>query len=292
MSQQEDNLDVSVIVPVWNGRSTVLACIDALRRQTLPAARYEILIVDNGSTDDTRDLLEHEGVEALVEPDGGSYAARNLGLIRARGRFVAFTDADCVPAPDWLERMLDYAIAAGPDLGVVAGEIVIAGEATADANLYERVFAFRQRFNIDRGQCVTANWMSPVAVLRKLGPFDPRARSGGDWRMSKAIRDAGYKLVFASSAIVTHPPRATLGEIARKRRRVAGGRWVAARNRRLLPALSVETRDLAQKLIYAGRIRSLSVPQKVRLFGILSYLYVASIVEIIRLYRGADPART
>ena len=105
--QTLDNNDgipfVSVIVPVYNDGQRIGKCIEALLIQTYPQAHFEIIIVDNGSNDNTRSVIEEHPVKLLVEDRiQSSYAARNKGIKNAKGEVIAFTDADCIPAPDWI----------------------------------------------------------------------------------------------------------------------------------------------------------------------------------------------
>ena len=104
---------VAVVIPVWNGRTILGRCLDALERQTLPRERFDIIVVDNGSTDGTADIARgYANVTVLEEPTPGSYAARNTALADVRAPITAFTDADCIPDPDWLVRVLEAAAAA------------------------------------------------------------------------------------------------------------------------------------------------------------------------------------
>jgi len=106
---ETDHPLVSVIIPVYNDPDGIRRCFEALRKQSYPTERFEILAVDNGSTDDTRAVIQDAlaGVPngyLLVEDEiQGSYAARNAGIERATGEVLAFTDADCTPAPTWIE---------------------------------------------------------------------------------------------------------------------------------------------------------------------------------------------
>src|ERR1044071_6513252 len=96
---------VSVIVPVWNDSARLDRCLRALEEQTYPGDLYEVVVVDNGSDEPLGPVIERHGRASLVrETKPGSYAARNTGLAHARGEVVAFTDADCLPAPDWIEQ--------------------------------------------------------------------------------------------------------------------------------------------------------------------------------------------
>jgi glycosyltransferase involved in cell wall biosynthesis len=122
-AEMQNSLLISVIIPVWNSGALLRRCLEALARQTLGPDCFEIIVVDNGSSDDSAAIANSfPGVVLLSEPRPGSYAARNRGLARARGDFIAFTDADCVPAPDWLEQAL-AAARRHPGAGVLAGRI-------------------------------------------------------------------------------------------------------------------------------------------------------------------------
>ena len=119
---------VAVVIPVWNGEAVLGRCLDALARQTLPRDAYQIIVVDNGSSDATPEIARsYPGVELLEEPRPGSYVARNLGIERVQAPITVFTDADCEPAPDWLEQVV-CAAAANPGFGVLAGKIELFDE--------------------------------------------------------------------------------------------------------------------------------------------------------------------
>jgi glycosyltransferase involved in cell wall biosynthesis len=91
---------VSIIVPVYNGSRTIDALLTSLLALDYPPDQHEILIVDNKSTDDTRQRIQRYPVTLLEETEiQGSYAARNRGIEAAQGEILAFTDADCVVEP-------------------------------------------------------------------------------------------------------------------------------------------------------------------------------------------------
>ena len=108
---------VSVIVPVRDGAAHVGRCLAALCAQSWPPDALEIIVVDDGSIDETRGRVRDHPVTLLVERGGrGPYAARNAGLARATGEILAFTDADCVPAKDWVARGVEVLDAEAADL--------------------------------------------------------------------------------------------------------------------------------------------------------------------------------
>src|SRR4051794_4110503 len=102
-----DDLRVSVVIPARNASATLGRTLDCLARQELDG-RYEVLVVDDGSDDGTPDLARRAaGPVTVLEPGRvGAAEARNLGVAAGAAPAIAFTDADCFPAPDWLARGL------------------------------------------------------------------------------------------------------------------------------------------------------------------------------------------
>ena len=97
---------VSIIIPTFNGASRIGNCLDALLPQ-ITGRDAEILVVNDGSTDNTAGVVEnYPQVRLITQANAGPAAARNLGAREARGAILLFTDDDCVPMPDWLDAML------------------------------------------------------------------------------------------------------------------------------------------------------------------------------------------
>ncbi len=108
---------ISVIVPVWNAARFLPQVIEALEGQDLPSTEYEVLLVDNGSSDESVAVMKRYGrVRLLHESRRGAYAARNRAAAEAKGDILAFTDADRVVGQGWLRAILD---------GFAAGEVEV-----------------------------------------------------------------------------------------------------------------------------------------------------------------------
>jgi glycosyltransferase involved in cell wall biosynthesis len=99
----------SVVVPVYNGGELFLRCLRALFAQTLARDQYEVIVVDDGSTDSSAAYAASFGATVISQANAGAPAARNAGIYAARGEWVAFTDADCVPSRRWLQALLQRA---------------------------------------------------------------------------------------------------------------------------------------------------------------------------------------
>jgi glycosyltransferase involved in cell wall biosynthesis len=118
----------SVVVCTHNRSARLARCLAALSAQSAAANEYEVIIVDNGSSDDTRDLAtafcrRHPAFRYISEPNPGVAVARNTGVRDSAGAILAFADDDTEPEPSWLQRILGC-FRALPDVGVVGGEII------------------------------------------------------------------------------------------------------------------------------------------------------------------------
>ncbi len=111
---------ISVVIPVFNAGRYLEQVIDSLELQDYDRDRFEIIMVDNNSTDDSTAIIgRHPAIKLLQEPTQSSYAARNLGINSSVGEIIAFTDSDCMPQKDWLSK-IEIAMR-NPCTGIVLG---------------------------------------------------------------------------------------------------------------------------------------------------------------------------
>lgn len=245
---------VSVIIPTFNQHSELARCLAALSRQTYPAHRFEVIVVDN----DSKPPLAQDDVpyvRLVRERKPGSYAARNRGILTARGDVLAFTDADCIPRADWIEQGVAAVECIGAR-GIVGGRIdtvVRDLDRPTAAEIVDSVLAFPQERYVAAGFAVTANLFTTKATFDRVGHFNETLMSGGDVEWGGRVRQDGLPIVYAAEVAVSHHARRTVGQLWRKSRRVAGGvQQIAQRRGR-------GTRDIAtqalQQLILLRRIR-------------------------------------
>ena len=290
------NVKVSVIVPVWNDERRVVKCINALKHQQFVPEAYEIIIIDNGSTDRTFEEIQGiEGITVLQELKPGSYAARNKGLSVAKGHYVAFTDSDCVPDKNWLASLIECA-ETQRDIGVVAGDVSFFkddAEIIDDASLaYESFFSMNQEDYARKGVCITANWLSKKATLLELGGFNAKLKSGGDHEMAKRLTNNGLSVVFCKQAVVAHPAR-NKQEILKKRRRVIGGAWDKTDGKlKSIKLLWEAVKLYIKRTLLVFFSNEASLKQRLSVFGIISAIFFVSLSEIAKLTAGQQSTRS
>ena len=119
----KDSNFISVIVPVYNEEDNIGFLIKRLLSLNYPKNRYEIIIVDNNSKDNTPEIIKKYKVIYLNEKKQSSYAARNKGIKKAKGNILAFVDGDCIPDKEWLKNTTKHFIEEKVD--IIAGNIIL-----------------------------------------------------------------------------------------------------------------------------------------------------------------------
>jgi GT2 family glycosyltransferase len=193
---------VSIIIPAHNAEKTLRACLTACACQTYPET--EIIVVDDGSTDATTRIAQSFPVRFVHQERRGPAAARNAGATRAQGAFLACTDSDCVPRPDWIERLV-----AGFSEGVVAvgGTYGIANPESLLAQLiHEEIMVRHEGFSEEVDFLGSFNVAYRKSAFDAAGGFDEdfTSASGEDNDLAYRLADAGGRLRFVREAIVDH----------------------------------------------------------------------------------------
>ena len=217
-------VQVAVVVPVHDDAVRLARCLDALAAQTLPPGAVEVVVADDASPVSPADVVRrHPGVRLVRLPErAGSYAARNTAVALTSAPVLAFTDADCVPDPEWLDRGL--AALAGCDVVAGAVEVFARGPRPGAVELFDAVTAFPQEHFVRRwGFGATANLLVRRATWTTVGPFDARLRSGGDADWGQRASAQGFRVAYDPRVRVRHPARASLAELFEKCTRTARG---------------------------------------------------------------------
>ena len=186
---------VSVVVASYNGERTLKACLDSLERLNYPD--YEVILVDDGSTDATRQIaFAHPNVRYFRhEKNLGLSVARNTGIAAATGEIVAFTDSDCRADEDWLYYLVggllesEFAGMGGPNLLPPEDSLVAAAVMASPGGPAHVMLTDRQAEHIPGCNMAFYKW-----ALAQIGGFDPIFHQAGDdvdlcWR----LQQAGYE---------------------------------------------------------------------------------------------------
>lgn len=210
--------DISIVIPFYNRATYVHKSIASLLIQSLPErTTVEIIAVDNGSTDNTLEILKNYPVRIVHCGVRGPGAARNAGIEAARGRIVAFTDSDCVVDSYWIRNLSeafkdpDVLVAGGRILSLMADDFV--ASFTNDMQLLDNA-----RFFEGSGYFppffATANAAYRRDALLEVGGFDNKLWMSEDADLTWRVLELGGKIAYMEDAVIYHEHRSTLKGLA------------------------------------------------------------------------------
>lgn len=271
---EETSARVSVIVPHYHDLPALDHCLSALVAQVFPQP-FEIVVADNTSPEGYEAVAAAVAGRAklVVVEDRGAGPARNGGVAASTGDLLAFTDSDCVPAPDWLSRGL-AALARGD---LVGGRMSVLIEEVGNPRpeeAFEQVFAFdNERYIKNLGFTVTANLFCRREVFDKIGGF--RVGMSEDLEWCQRAGAAGYLLIYEPLAVVGHPARRTWEELRSKWRRLSAETFALTADRPmgslrwLLRSLLLPVSALAHTPKVLSSPALTSWPQRLSALGVL-----------------------
>jgi glycosyltransferase involved in cell wall biosynthesis len=253
---------ISVVVPARNAAQSLPPLLDALAAQTAAKDGFELIVVDDGSTDATAEIVRSSGDARLVQARkrAGVAAARNLGIRAAGGELVAFVDADCVPSADWVER----AVAAFDHLqaDVLAGHIDVSVARPSSVALVDLVHYYDQERYAAEGFAATGNLWVRSEVFERAGMFDERLARGEDQEFVRRAVAAGARLRYAPEVRVSHAARGLRAQ-ARRCFAIGTDRGLAGLRSRAVGGAYVGPERSRERLAAAGiaptRARMLSI---------------------------------
>jgi len=220
----------SVVVPTLGRADALRNCLGALAGLDYPHEQFEAIVVNDGGGPEIAAIAERAGKEldlSLVESRGtGAAAARNAGLARARGRFVAFTDDDCLVDPEWLGA-LEAVLEANPGAGA-GGRLVNGAPGAFAAGSQAVLDAAKAHFNRDPRAprfFTTNNLALPAAGLREIGGFEESLLRAEDRELCERWIGSGRRLVAAPRAVVRHMRELTPLEFWRQHYGYGRGAW-------------------------------------------------------------------
>jgi succinoglycan biosynthesis protein ExoA len=216
---------VTVVVPVLDERAHIDANVDALERQDYPLDRIEVLFVDGGSTDGSRERVTELAagrpwLRLVDNPDRRASSAFNRGIEASNGEIICLVGGHAEVGPDYVARsveVLDETGAAGVGgmLRHEGDERVTRAIGLAMTSPFGMASPFRyatSRRDVD----TIGHPAYRAAVLAEVGPFDESLERNSDYELNHRIRAAGHRLVFEPAIVTSYRPRSTLRTLARQ----------------------------------------------------------------------------
>jgi len=203
------NKTVSVIIPTYNRKDLLTECIDSLLKQSYPKEDYEIIIIDDGSTDGTEKIIQtlisanNYDISYHRKERGGPSSALNLGIKKAGGKILAFIDDDAITKENWLKEattLIDK-----ENIAILEGKI---------ETIVEKISPFtHQNEKHEGGRYETINIFYTRKALNDIGVFDEdfwddkiKTHFRYDSDMAFRALEKGYKIFFSSNVMVVNPP--------------------------------------------------------------------------------------
>ncbi len=272
---------ISVIIPTYRDWESLQLCLEALLEQDIGEQNFEVIVINNdASTEIPSTLPAAQNTRFFTETRPGSYAARNRGVRESRGHILAFTDADCLPRPNWLSSAIRYF--QEEDAERLAGNVIITfeDESRSFSQIYEKAYSFRQRDNVAKGVSVTANFFVKKSTFLDIGLFNQALLSGGDMEWNRRASDVGVRIRYADDCVVTHTARVLFEDVLKKNRRITGG--MATMNNGVFAILKCLIPPINKLSVLSGR-SDLSLFEKAVAFLMLCLLRLHSIFVRLRL---------
>jgi GT2 family glycosyltransferase len=229
--QSPVTVSASIVIPAFNGAARLANCLNALVKQTA-GRNVEILVVNDGSTDNTGEVVRrYAEVGLITQANAGPAAARNRGARESQGAVILFTDDDCVPEPDWLDAML----APFHDPEIVAAKGVYLSRQTGLAARFVQIEyedRYRMMANLDSIDFIdTYSAAFRRGRFLEMGGYDTSfpVACAEDVELSYRMSARGWKMKFVPAAKVHHTHPETLSRYLRKKYKFAFWRVLAVR---------------------------------------------------------------
>lgn len=235
-----DDFDLSVVIPTHNRKETLRLCLCALAFQSLPARRWEIVVVDDGSTDGTEEFCRsyqhpNPNLRFLRQINQGAGAARRTGVEAARGEFVLLMNDDTIAEPKLLAQHLALHRQHPQEKWAVLGGFLPSQDSAQRALslwINHSAFLFPQN-SLKAGPLtgsayfVTCNLSVRRSAILEAGNFDPAFRVAEDTEMGTRLEQRGYRVYFHPEAVATHEhAQFTLNDLVRRAKAYGAANWL------------------------------------------------------------------
>ncbi len=211
---------ISLVIPMYNALDTLPRLLASIEAQTLPRDQYEVIIVDDGSTDGSGEIVRrHSDIRLLSQQNRGPAAARNLGTRAATGVVIAYTDADCVLKPDWLAKHIELherhpgidglSGSVAPATELPYGSVVLADHLCSWFNVHDRL-PEREPEHLPSLMMSVKRRMFDAGIW-----WTERRITGEDVDFCKRMVQCGMKLRYFPTPVLQHVDRSGFREFLR-----------------------------------------------------------------------------
>ncbi len=218
---------ISVVVVTKNEEDFIEECIDSIFKLDYPRERYEVIVIDGGSIDNTCQIVQKYPARLIIDQNGNLSTSRNIGIDASKGAYIASTDADCIVKNDWLKILVSNILTAPLEVVAVGGPNLVPEcdplFAKVIGYMQETFFAsggMPQSFKICEDKYVlglpNCNVLYRKEALVKIGGFDEKLTVGEDAEINSRFTDIGDKYLYVPNAIVWHHREQSLRAFSKK----------------------------------------------------------------------------
>jgi glycosyltransferase involved in cell wall biosynthesis len=205
-----NSVSISIIIPALNEEKIIGHCLESIDKLNMRHLVAEVIVVDNGSTDNTIQISESYGAKVLIKREGTISSLRNYGAKASTGDILAFLDADCVVPQDWLERSLYYLHKRDP---VVLGfRLSVPDSSNWVAKCWDLLFVKRD-VTAEVDWVPTGNIIMTRKTFMSVGGFNPKLETNEDYDFCFRAKTEGFTIISSAETAVTHlrPPESLTG---------------------------------------------------------------------------------
>ncbi len=291
-----ENLDISIIIPTYNRPQQLSNCLETLTKMQYES--FEVIVVDDGSSESLENIVtgfdSQLNIKLITQKNQGPSSARNTGAKTAKGKYLAFTDDDCLPAETWLSSLVEvlqlypHCLVGGKTKNALSDNPY----ATTSQAILDVVYSYYNEPRKSLRFFTSNNFALSRLDFLKLGGFNESFWTSEDREFCERVLEQGYELIYAPLALIYHAHDLTLDSFWRQQFNYGKGafRFYQARVKQGLAGLKVEPK-FYQKLITYPFTANFSMPFYLYYWLILFIAKLANLLGYYQEKRNSIPTK-